>query len=80
VLPLLAKRAQIELERPRRAIPVRDVPDGVGDRVVLLMYDDVRTARSPREALLEFLQTTSEVGATLAGWDRAAVERDPARA
>ena len=44
------------------------------------MYDDVRTARSPREALLEFLQTTYEVGATLAGWDRAAVERDPARA
>lgn len=43
----------------------------------LLMYDDVRTASSPRETLLEFLQSTYEAGATLAGWDRAALERDP---
>jgi hypothetical protein len=41
----------------------------------VLMYDDVRTAASPRETLLEFLQSTYEAGATLAGWDRAALER-----
>ncbi len=41
----------------------------------ILMYDDVRTASSPRGALLEFLQSTYEAGATLANWDRAALER-----
>src|SRR5262245_64448323 len=34
-LPLLAERAHVELERPRRAILVRYPPDGVGDRVGL---------------------------------------------
>ncbi len=41
----------------------------------LLMYDDVRNAQSPREALLQFLQTTYEAGAKLANWDRQALER-----
>jgi hypothetical protein len=41
----------------------------------LLMYDDVRQAASPREALLEFLQSTYEVAADLGKWDRAALER-----
>jgi hypothetical protein len=41
----------------------------------LLMYDDVRGAASPRRALLDFLQSTYEAGADLAGWDRAALER-----
>jgi hypothetical protein len=41
----------------------------------LLMYDDVRNAKSPREALLQFLQTTYEAGAKLANWDRQALER-----
>jgi Family of unknown function (DUF5996) len=40
-----------------------------------LMYDDVRQASSPDKALLEFLQTTYEAGATLANWDRAELER-----
>ena len=40
-----------------------------------LMYDDVRTAASPDEALLEFLQSTYEAGAKLAKWDRASLER-----
>ena len=42
----------------------------------LLSYDDVRAARAPRDTLLDFLQSTYEAGATLAGWDRAALERD----
>lgn len=41
----------------------------------LLMYDDVRTARSPKDALLEFLQSTYEAAATLAKWDRKSLER-----
>jgi len=40
----------------------------------ILMYDDVRSAASPRDALLDFLQSTYEAGARLAGWDRAALE------
>ena len=41
----------------------------------LLMYDDVRKAASPREALLSFLQSTYEAGANLAQWDRKELER-----
>jgi hypothetical protein len=40
-----------------------------------LMYDDVRLAKSPREEILEFAQSTYEAGANLAGWDRAALDR-----
>jgi hypothetical protein len=36
----------------------------------ILMYDDVRRAESPEEALLEFFQSTYEAGAGLAKWDR----------
>ena len=35
----------------------------------------MRAAPDPRAALLEFLQTTYEAGATLAKWDRPALER-----
>ncbi len=41
----------------------------------LLMYDDVRKAPSPREVLLDFLQSTYEAAATLGNWDREALER-----
>ena len=41
----------------------------------LLMYDDVRQAASPREALLAFLQTTYDAAADLGHWDRKALER-----
>ena len=41
----------------------------------LLMYDDVRKSASPREALLEFLQSTYEAAADLAKWDRKELER-----
>jgi hypothetical protein len=40
----------------------------------ILMYDDVRTADAPEEALYEFLQSTYEAGARLGKWDRAALE------
>lgn len=41
----------------------------------LLPYDDVRNAASPRAALLDFMQSTYEAGATLGRWDRKALER-----
>jgi hypothetical protein len=41
----------------------------------LLKYDDMRTAASPRAALLEFARTTYEATASLGGWDRLALER-----
>ena len=41
----------------------------------ILPYARVRESSSPDETLLEFLQSTYEAAATLAGWDRAALER-----
>lgn len=69
-------------------------PDGFCDEVVapeaayyhealgefILPYDAVRTAADPDDALLRFLQTTYDAAADRAGWDRAALERRPARA
>ena len=39
-------------------------------------YDRVGRAASPDETLLEFLQSTYEAAATLAAWDRSALESD----
>jgi hypothetical protein len=41
----------------------------------LLMYDDVRTAASPKAALMEFLQSTYNAAADLGKWDRKSLER-----
>jgi len=41
----------------------------------LLMYDDVRRAESPKQYLMQFLQTTYDAAATLGKWDRKALER-----
>jgi hypothetical protein len=41
----------------------------------LIMYDDVRTARSPTSALLDFCQSTYEAGANSGKWDRGALEK-----
>jgi len=47
----------------------------------LLMYEDVRRAASPSNALLEFAQSTYGAAANLGKWDREALERsaEPAR-
>jgi hypothetical protein len=45
----------------------------------ILMYDDVRNTASPAATLLEFCQSTYQAAATLARWDRAALERQPAK-
>jgi Family of unknown function (DUF5996) len=45
----------------------------------ILMYDDLRNTASPAATLLEFCQSTYQAGATLAKWDRSALERQPAK-
>jgi hypothetical protein len=40
----------------------------------ILLYDDIRTAEQPAEMLLDFLQSTYEVGANLGKWDRTSLE------
>ena len=37
--------------------------------MALLMYDDLRKAESPRDVLLEFLESAYQAGAKTAGWD-----------
>jgi hypothetical protein len=41
----------------------------------ILMYDDVRRATSPRDAILEFAQSAYEAAANLAKWERKLLER-----
>jgi hypothetical protein len=41
----------------------------------ILMYNDVRSASSPEDALMDFLQSTYDAAATLGKWDRPALER-----
>lgn len=45
----------------------------------ILPYEAVRTADDPDSKLMQFLQTTYAAAADLGGWDRAALEDDPAR-
>lgn len=45
----------------------------------LLPYEAVRTADDPDRALMTFLHSTYEAAAERGGWDRAALEDDPAR-
>jgi hypothetical protein len=41
----------------------------------ILMYDEVRNAHRPEQVLMDFLESTYEVGANLAKWDRDSLER-----
>lgn len=53
--------------------PVAKYDEGLGE--FILLYEDLRKSASPYEALMSFLQSTYEAGATLAGWDRKSLER-----
>jgi hypothetical protein len=57
------------LLRPNAAFYSRELGE------FILPYDDVRQADTPDQTLLDFLQSTYEAAATLAHWDRAALER-----
>ena len=81
--------AGVRVERPVYYAYAAPEPAGMADRAIrpasagydralsefIIGYDQVRTAPSPRTALLDFMQSTYEAAATLAGWDRAALER-----
>jgi hypothetical protein len=58
-------------------VPVR--PDGTSYRrdlgEFILPYDAVRTAASPEDAITAFVDSTYEQAASLANWDRSALER-----
>jgi len=41
----------------------------------ILNYDDMRAVESPGQALLDFFESTYDVSAQLARWDREALER-----
>jgi hypothetical protein len=61
--------------REARILPAKArFDEGLGEFIV--MYDDIRTAASPTDALLDFCQSTYEAGATAAKWDRESLERD----
>ena len=63
-----------------RKVGPRDASYNRDLREFLLPYDAVRLAPSPDDMLLEFLQTTYEAAADLAGWDRSHLDREvPAR-
>jgi hypothetical protein len=55
-------------------IPAAHYDPDLGEFV--LPYEEMRRADDPDATLLRFLQTTYEAAANLAGWDRAALERN----
>ena len=57
-------------DRPLRPADAHWVEQGSGSLAVL-PYEKVRTAADPKRTLLEFLESTYDAGADLAGWDRA---------
>jgi hypothetical protein len=78
-----------DIKRPAFYSYAAPEPAGLADRKIrpaaafyhpqlkefLLTYEDVRTADSPRTALMEFLQSTYDAAADLGKWDRKALER-----
>jgi uncharacterized protein DUF5996 len=48
-----------------------------GGAIALLMYDDIREAESPREKVLEFLESAYQAGAKRAGWDTGSFKLNP---
>jgi len=57
-------------------LPHRATFDGTFGEFIL-RDDDLATAADPEQTTIEFLQTTYEAGANLAGWDRTWLEADP---
>jgi hypothetical protein len=60
--------------RDQRVLPAKAFYSGDKNEF-FLMYDDVRLAYSPEQALLDFCQSTYEAGANLGNWDRSNLEQ-----
>jgi hypothetical protein len=79
ILSRTSSRSSLTMAEPRRFFTcAAEVPASafystdLGE--FILPYDEVRTAQSPEEVLLDFMQTTYEAAAELAKWDRASLE------
>ena len=63
----------------RDVVQAKILPAAAGYNAALgefiLKYDDLRADASPAAALMEFLESTYEAAANLAGWDRSQLER-----
>jgi hypothetical protein len=46
--------------------------------MAILMYEDVRRSDSPRDTLLDFLESAYQAGTKTASWDIEAFQADPA--
>ena len=71
-MPILIQSLRV-LRNTRSSRPEAFYHRGISE--FLLPYDVVRSAKSPDEVLLSFLQWTYEAEATCAKWDRAGLER-----
>lgn len=60
--------------KSQRVLPAKAFYSGEKNEF-FLMYDDVRLANSPEQALLDFCESTYEAGATLGNWNRAELDR-----
>ena len=70
------RRLNPKASRPRRSVQRRRTYGDIGaGGEYFLKYEDVRTSPSPRQTLMEFLQSTYDAGATLGKWDRKELER-----
>ena len=61
--------------RPLRPEGASWAPEG---GTALLMYEDVRKSESPKETLLDFLESAYQAGAGTAGWDVEDLRTEPA--
>lgn len=51
--------------------------DSNGSSMALLMYEDVRTSDNPNQRIMDFLESSYQAGAKLAGWDVEALTVNP---
>lgn len=50
--------------------------DSNGSPMALLLYEDIRTSDNPKQQIMDFLQSSYQAGAKLAGWDIQALTVD----
>ena len=62
-------------DEPLRPASASWAPEG---GTALLMYEDLRKTESPRETLLDFMESAYQAGAKTAGWDVEAFHASPA--
>ncbi|MBL1214232.1 MAG: hypothetical protein HND52_12810 [Ignavibacteriae bacterium] len=51
--------------------------DANGSPMAVLLYEDIRTTKNPKRQILEFLESSYQAGAKLAGWDIDSLKVNP---